>query len=303
MSNESKIKDLENKIDILYDAYPNTFTQTEKDDIMREIYHHLDEINKLKPSYLKKSYKNIQDYRKSFNEYLKERQPDYHRRVVNPFRIISNDNSATNVNNYIYRTQNPDHSTIHNILNRDDQIIKNFLGRGRNNISTNIMPYVIRKLRNQPTFSVKNAISGVVHSLHSTKANATKQVKLLNAIDHGFVPTKMKGGAMPVLPAAAKKMLTYLKPLYSVKTLKQIGDRVLALLSKKKGGMRGESSSLVGSVASFIINSLDYATAYALGLYLSALSGGEYKAKDTANYIYNKPREMDIIKNNTFEYY
>ena len=165
------------------------------------------------------------------------------------------------------------------------------------------MSYIVRKLRNQPTFSVKNAMSGVVHSLHATKANATKQVKLLNAIDHEFVPTKMTGGAMPALPTAAKKILTYLKPLYSVKTLKQIGDRVLALLSKKKGGMRGGSSSLVGSVASFIINSLDYATAYAFGLYLSALSGGEYKAKDTASTLYNKPRDMDIIKNNSYEYY
>jgi hypothetical protein len=37
---------------------------------------------------------------------------------------------------------------------------------------------------------VKNVETGVIHSSHATKANATKQVKLLNAIDHGF-----KGGA------------------------------------------------------------------------------------------------------------
>jgi len=53
------------------------------------------------------------------------------------------------------------------------------------------MPLVIRKVRNQPFFSVKNSETGVVHSHHTTKANAKKQVRLLNAIDHGF---KMKGG-------------------------------------------------------------------------------------------------------------
>jgi hypothetical protein len=52
------------------------------------------------------------------------------------------------------------------------------------------MPYVIRKIRNQPYYSVKNAQTGVIHSSHTTKANALKQVKLLMAIDHGF-----KGGA------------------------------------------------------------------------------------------------------------
>jgi hypothetical protein len=31
-----------------------------------------------------------------------------------------------------------------------------------------------------------------VHAKRTTKANATKQKRLLNAIDHGFVPTKVK---------------------------------------------------------------------------------------------------------------
>jgi hypothetical protein len=53
------------------------------------------------------------------------------------------------------------------------------------------MPLIIRKVRNQPFFSVKNSETGVVHSHHTTKANAKKQVRLLNAIEHGF---KMKGG-------------------------------------------------------------------------------------------------------------
>jgi hypothetical protein len=53
------------------------------------------------------------------------------------------------------------------------------------------MPYVIRKVRNQPYYSVKNAETGKVHSSHTTKANAMKQVKLLMAVDHGY----KKGGA------------------------------------------------------------------------------------------------------------
>jgi hypothetical protein len=269
------------------------------------------------------------------------------------------------------------------------------------------MSYIVRKLRNLPTFSVKHAVTKIIHSLHDTKKDAIAQMKILNG-----VPTKITGGAMAMsgLSPAAKKILTYLKSLYPVKTLKQIGDKVLATLSKKKGGMfnrffgkkgddnkknperktirsadeiealqnntedmvnewdrvgikelyedgvinaaerrelldlmgardgnrlaeqvtgdpqalaqyralneqinhninmflereaerhiegkgrnrmRGGNSSIVGSVASFIINSLDYSSAYTFGLYLSALSGGEYKAKDTANYLYNTPR-------------
>jgi hypothetical protein len=33
-----------------------------------------------------------------------------------------------------------------------------------------------------------------VHAKSTTKENAQKQVRLLNAIDHGFVPTKNNGG-------------------------------------------------------------------------------------------------------------
>ena len=32
------------------------------------------------------------------------------------------------------------------------------------------------------------------HAKHSTKENAEKQVRLLNAIDHGFVPGKSREG-------------------------------------------------------------------------------------------------------------
>ena len=41
------------------------------------------------------------------------------------------------------------------------------------------MPYAIRKLPNQNKYSVKNKESGEVHSHHTSKAKAEKQVRLL----------------------------------------------------------------------------------------------------------------------------
>lgn len=42
------------------------------------------------------------------------------------------------------------------------------------------MPYVIRKIRNKELYSVKNLLTGVVHSYGTTKNKALKQVKLLH---------------------------------------------------------------------------------------------------------------------------
>lgn len=58
------------------------------------------------------------------------------------------------------------------------------------------MVYQIRKIRGKELFSVKNVETGKIHSHATTKANAKKQVKLLQAIDHGFVPSKddLEGG-------------------------------------------------------------------------------------------------------------
>jgi hypothetical protein len=44
------------------------------------------------------------------------------------------------------------------------------------------MPYIIRKIRNQPYYSVKNAETGTVHSQHTTRKNAMAQVRLLQNI-------------------------------------------------------------------------------------------------------------------------
>ena len=51
------------------------------------------------------------------------------------------------------------------------------------------MVYKIRKIRGKDLYSVKNIESGKIHSVATTKSNAKKQVKLLLAIDHGFVPS------------------------------------------------------------------------------------------------------------------
>ena len=44
------------------------------------------------------------------------------------------------------------------------------------------MPYIIRKIRNQPYYSVKNAETGKVHSEHTSRKNALAQVRLLQNI-------------------------------------------------------------------------------------------------------------------------
>ena len=46
------------------------------------------------------------------------------------------------------------------------------------------MPYSIRKVRNKNCYQVKNTRNGKVHAKCSTKQNAEKQLRLLNAIDH-----------------------------------------------------------------------------------------------------------------------
>lgn len=52
------------------------------------------------------------------------------------------------------------------------------------------MPYEIRKIRGEKYYTVKNAITGRVHSYHTTLKNAKSQVRLLNAIEHGYVIRK-----------------------------------------------------------------------------------------------------------------
>ena len=50
------------------------------------------------------------------------------------------------------------------------------------------MPYTIRKVRNQDCYRVTNTETGRIHAYCTTRELAERQVRLLQAIDHGFVP-------------------------------------------------------------------------------------------------------------------
>jgi len=45
------------------------------------------------------------------------------------------------------------------------------------------MPYKIRKLRGKDLYQLKNVETGKIHSKYSTKKDAEKQLRLLNAIE------------------------------------------------------------------------------------------------------------------------
>ena len=72
------------------------------------------------------------------------------------------------------------------------------------------MPYIIKKKQN--CYSVVNKDTGKIYSFCSTKENAQKQKKLLNAIDHGFVP-KMRGGGITIEELPTEQILDLLKTL------------------------------------------------------------------------------------------
>jgi hypothetical protein len=50
------------------------------------------------------------------------------------------------------------------------------------------MPYIVRKIRNKNLYSVKNSETNKIHSYATTKSKAKNQIKLLRAIEHGFIP-------------------------------------------------------------------------------------------------------------------
>jgi len=52
------------------------------------------------------------------------------------------------------------------------------------------MPYIIVKTHIGGGYGVKNIHSGLMHSYHTTLSKAKAQIRLLNAIDHGFIPRK-----------------------------------------------------------------------------------------------------------------
>ena len=49
------------------------------------------------------------------------------------------------------------------------------------------MPYRVYKVKGG--YRVRNMDTGKVHSEHTTKKNAQRQLRLLRAVDHGWTPT------------------------------------------------------------------------------------------------------------------
>jgi len=52
------------------------------------------------------------------------------------------------------------------------------------------VPYKITKTIGG--FKVVNVETGVVHAEHTSKAKALRQVRLLNAVDHGYRPSRRR---------------------------------------------------------------------------------------------------------------
>jgi hypothetical protein len=52
------------------------------------------------------------------------------------------------------------------------------------------MPYSLNKVRNQNCYMVKNSYTNRIHAKCTSLDKAKKQLRLLNAIDHGWKPTK-----------------------------------------------------------------------------------------------------------------
>lgn len=51
------------------------------------------------------------------------------------------------------------------------------------------MPYEIKKVRNEQCWTVRNTENKNIHSYCTTLEKAKAQVRLLNAIDHGWKPS------------------------------------------------------------------------------------------------------------------
>lgn len=87
------------------------------------------------------------------------------------------------------------------------------------------MPYVVRKIRNQPYYSVKNAVSGIIHSAHTTKANAMKQVKLLEGLIGG---AKADGHVRVGMGLSKKDIASFITASYAKpENAKQVNDYFL----------------------------------------------------------------------------
>lgn len=56
------------------------------------------------------------------------------------------------------------------------------------------MPYKIRKLPNKNLYRLSNVDTGYIYAKSTTLEKAKSQMRLLNAIDHGYIPSNSKRG-------------------------------------------------------------------------------------------------------------
>jgi hypothetical protein len=154
------------------------------------------------------------------------------------------------------------------------------------------MPYIIRKLRNQNLYSVKNIETGEVHSKGTTKDNAVKQVRLLQAIDNGFKP-KLKGGSLNSLKN--NTIYKFLKQFYTENQIYNISKEIIKIGNtnyKMKGGFLSKTKpNDLTKYALYLITTF--------GLALCLAFATQYVNEMTHNNNYDKPYEPTYLDEDT----
>lgn len=144
--------------------------------------------------------------------------------------------------------------------------------------------YIIRKNRNKDTYMVKNIINGQIHSKGTSKENAIKQVRLLQAVDHGFKPT-LRGGSLNSLKN--NPIYKLLKQFYNDNQIYNISKEIIKIGSinyKMKGGFLSKSKTNdLTKYAFYLISTF--------GLALCLAFAHQYINEMTHNNAYDKPYE------------
>jgi hypothetical protein len=154
------------------------------------------------------------------------------------------------------------------------------------------MPYIIRKVRNQNLYSVKNIETGEVHSKGTSKENALKQVRLLQAIDHGFKPT-IRGGSLNSLKN--NTIYKFLKQFYNDNQIYNISKEIIKIGNtnyKMKGGFLSKTKTMdLTKYAFYLISTF--------GLALCLAFANQYVNELTHNNNYDKQYEPVYLDEDT----
>ena len=154
------------------------------------------------------------------------------------------------------------------------------------------MPYIIRKVRNQNLYSVKNISTGEVHSKGTSKENAIKQVRLLQAVDHGFKPT-IRGGSLNSIKN--NTIYKLLKQFYTDTQIYNISKEIIKLgntNNKMKGGFLSKTKTTdLTKYALYLISNF--------GLALCLAFANKYINEMTHNNNYDKPYEPTYLDEDT----